>query len=114
MSDQSEPIIRDANGYDYAKGVPSLVRAHQKVLNERWPLHDGTTPHARGINDARHADGTPWTIDVHVRIELEHDGEVVLPGRAERWTRTHVYVVVEDQRVPWQKVWVRAEDVRRR
>jgi hypothetical protein len=113
MSDRSEPI-RDANGYAYDLGITTSVRRHQKVLNESWPLHDGTTPHARGINDARHPDGTPWTIDVNVRIELERDGEVVLPGRAERWTQSHVYVVVEDQRVPWQKVWVRAEDVRRR
>lgn len=112
--DLGDGVDRDANGYAYTNGITSRVRVQQKVLNASWPLHDGTTAHARNIHDARHADGSPWTIDVEARVELEHDGIVVLPGRAQRWTRTHVYVVVEDERVPWQKVWLRAADVRRR
>lgn len=112
--DQGDDVERDANGYAYRDGITSRVAVQQKVLNASWPLHDGTTPHARGIHDAQREDGSPWTIDVEVRVELEHDGVVVLAGRAERWTRTHVYVVVEDPRVPWQKVWLRAADVRRR
>lgn len=112
--DHGDGIARDANGYAYRDGITSRVGRHQKVLNESWPLRDASGPHARGINPSRHADDSPWVIDVEVRVELEHDGVLMLPARAERWTKTHVYVVVNDPRVPWGKIWLKAQDVRRR
>jgi hypothetical protein len=113
--DHGDGIVRDANGYAYKDGITPLVARQQKVLNESWPQRDADgSPHARGVSPAVHADGSPWTIDVDARIELNDDGEVILPGRAERWTKTHVYVVVTDPRVPWGKVWLSATDVRRR
>ena len=83
--------------------------AHQTVLNEAWPLRDRDGRHARGIPDQ------PHPIDVDVRLELATDGEQWLPGRAQRWTRTHVYVTaLNDARVRPPGVWVLAADVRRR
>lgn len=111
--DRGDGIDRDANGYAYRDGITSRVGRHQKVLNASWPQQDTNGGHARDVKPARHGDGSAWTIDVEARVELDPDGVVVLPGRAERWTKTHVYVVVEDPRVPWQAVWLRASDVRR-
>lgn len=112
--DLGDGIDRDANGYAYADGITSRVGRHQDVLNRSWPLRDADGFHARGINPAQHPDGTPWTIDITARVELKDDGVVFLPGRAERWTKTHVYVVVDDARVPWGFVWLQARDVQRR
>lgn len=113
--DRGDGIDRDANGYDYAAGITSCVARQQRVLNESWPeLATDGTRHARNIHPAKHPDGTPWTIDVNVRVELSDDGEVILPGRAERWNASHVFVVVDDDRLPGHKVWVLAGDVRRR
>jgi hypothetical protein len=112
--DFGDGIDRDANGYAYRDGITSRVERHQRVVNESWPRvgADGTR-HARDVKPARHDDGSPWTVDVIVRLELDVDGVVVLPGRAERWTKTHVYVVVDDPRVPWGRVWVVSADVSR-
>lgn len=82
------------------------IEGIQKVLNQEWPLRDKDGPHARGIRDHD-------PIPVRVRLVLEHDGEVVLPGEAQRWTRTHVYVRVGDPRLQVAGVWVVAADVRR-
>jgi hypothetical protein len=82
---------------------------HQKVLNQRWPYVD--------TQGRRHAEGIPdrQPIDVDVRLELERDGEVWVPGAAHRWTRTHVYVTsLNEPRVLTRAVWVLAADVRRR
>jgi len=107
-------ISRDANGYAYDRGITSEIARHQRVLNQSWPQQDAKGFHARGIRPARHDDGSLWTIDVLVRLDLSVDGEVIIEGRAERWTATHVYVVVNDPRVPGRQVWVRAQDVKRR
>jgi hypothetical protein len=112
--DHGGGVDRDANGYAYRDGITSRVERYQRVVNESWPqVGDDGTRHARGVKPARRADGSPWTVAVMVRLELDVDGVVVLPGRAERWTTTHVYVVVDDPRVPWGRVWVRAADVSR-
>lgn len=106
----------DRGSGPYLDGQPlTPERLHQRVLNQSWPQHDDNGPHARGIHPAQHDDGSPWTIDVQVRIVLEHDGIVILDGRAERWTTTHVFVTaITDPRVPRPGVWVLASDVRRR
>jgi hypothetical protein len=93
---------------DHSFNDPVVRRKSQRVQNESWPLRDDKGQHARGINDQ------PHPIDVTVRVVLEHDGEVFLPGQAVRWNRSHVYVTVSDERVPQQAVWVLARDVRRR
>ncbi|MFC5676084.1 hypothetical protein [Aeromicrobium endophyticum] len=112
--DLGDGVDRDANGYAYKDGITSRVGRHQRVLNESWPQRDPDgSRHARNVHPAKRGDGTPWTIDVEVRLEFDVDGVVVLPGRAERWTKTHVYVVVDDPRVPWAHVWVSAGDVSR-
>lgn len=65
--------------------------------------------HAEGIRDQLEP------IDVEVRIEFETDGEVWLLCRAQRWTRTHVWVTgLVDERLLQRFVWVLVEDVRRR
>lgn len=83
---------------------------HQRILNERWPyMADDGRRHAEGIRDQRDP------IDVDVRLVLERDGEVWLPGRAQRWTSTHVWVTgLVDERLHQRFVWVLATDVRRR
>jgi hypothetical protein len=112
--DLGDGVNRDANGYAYEDGITSIVARQQKVMNESWPQRDADgSRHARDVRPAKHPDGSPWTIGVMVRLEFDGDGVVVLPARAERWTKTHVYVVVVDQRVPWGRVWVRAGDVSR-
>lgn len=106
----------DRGSGPYLDGRPlTAERLHQKILNQSWPQHDADGPHARNIRPAQHEDGSPWTIDVDVRLELNDDGIVVLPGRAERWNGTHVFVAgIEDPRIPRPGVWVLAADVRRR
>jgi hypothetical protein len=101
-------INRDANGYAYKDGITSRIAREQKVLNESWPFKDAKGRHARGIDDQPAGNQRACL----VRVELEQDGEVILPGRATRWNSSHVYVIVNDQRVPRQAVWVRAHDVR--
>jgi hypothetical protein len=108
-------------GYDrgsgpYLYGRPlTAERLHQKILNRSWPQRDADGFHARDVHPAKHADDTPWRIDVDVRLEFEHDGQVVLAGVAERWNATHVFVAgINDPRVPPPGVWVLAADVRRR
>lgn len=96
----------------YADGHPGRDvhrSSYRTVLNESWPLRDRKgARHARGIPDQ------PNPIPVEVRLELDPDGEVWLPGRAARWTRTHVYVNgLADDRIAIRAVWVVAADVRR-
>lgn len=80
----------------------------QAVLNESWPLRDKAGQHARGIPDQ------PHPIPVEVRVVLENDGEHWMTGRAQRWTKTHVFVAgLADERLRNHFVWVRAGDVRR-
>jgi hypothetical protein len=80
------------------------------VLNESWPEQDSKGPHARNIPEQPANNHRPCI----VRLVFKDDGETILDGRATRWTRTHVYVSVNDPRVPGYSVWVKAEDVRRR
>ena len=96
------------SGNDY--GEPKAAqhrRGTQPIVNESWPLTDRAGEHARGIEDQ------PEPIDVEVRIEWADDGEEWLPGRAHRWTASHVFVRFEDSRSLTGFVWVRARDVRR-
>lgn len=105
----ADEIRRDANGYAYRDYPSSRAELFQKVLNESWPLHDGKTFHARGIDDQP----VERRMGVLVRLVFENDGEDFLPATATRWTKTHVFVVVNDPRVQNGQVWVKAEEVRR-
>jgi len=82
----------------------------QRVLNVAWPYQDANGRlHAEGIRDRAES------IDVDVRVVFEDDGEVWLPGRAQRWTSTHVWVTgLVDERLHQRFVWVLIVDVRRR
>lgn len=98
----------DANGYLLGSKTPT-----QRVLNQAWPYSDSKSVHARGLDD-KPVDEQQL---VYVRLELEHDGEVILEGRATRWTDegSHVMVVVDDPRIPKPgMVWVRLHDTRPR
>lgn len=101
----------DANGYRYSVGITSRAGKWQTILNSEFPqLDNNGNRHARNIREQpadRH-------ILVHVRLEFEVDGEVVIDGRAERWTKSHVHVVADDPRLQVGGVWVRSGDVRRR
>lgn len=103
-----DEIHRDANGYDYSKYPAERSKKAQRVANESWPMQDAKGKHARGIND-QPVDNQRQVL---VRLELADDGEVVLPGRATRWNRSHVFCVVDDPRVPNQMIWLRARDVK--
>lgn len=104
-------MVHDRGSGPYEDGKPVRPESvAQPVANESWPFQDSKGRHSRGIED-QPADNRR---DVWVRLELERDGEVVLEGRAARWNRSHVYVHVNDPRVPRQAVWVRAKDVRPR
>lgn len=83
----------------------------QKILNESWPEKD-----EQGNGCARNVYYAPIDkiIPCIVRLDFAQDGEMVLDGTAERWTRSHVYVTLDDARVSHHAVWVRARDVRRR
>lgn len=94
---------------DYGRW-PKRDTAAQKVLNQSWPLQDKNGKHARGIPDQP----PDKQLDVTVRLQLEHAGEVLVDGRAVRWTKTHVYIHTNDPRVPGPGVWLLARDVRRR
>lgn len=100
----AEDEIPDRGSGRYENGKP--VRATdrlQKVLNESWPDEAGQ------LGDAppdRH-------VSVLVRIDFEHDGVEILPGRMTRWTHTHVFVKIDDPRIQLHQVWVKAEDAKR-
>lgn len=102
------PHDRGSGPYRDGKPLPS-DSLWQNIDNEDWPYRDDKGRHARGINDRPIEQQRPVT----VRLVFERDGEVFLPGRASRWTATHVYVIVNDPRVRRMAVWVKAEDVRR-
>ena len=80
-----------ANDYGEPKAAQHR-RGTQSVVNESWPLSDKAGEHARGIEDQ------PDPIDVEVRVERADDGEEWLPGRATRWTSSHVFVRFQDPR----------------
>lgn len=83
------------------------IEGVQQVLNQDWPLTRGDgTKHAEGIPDQPPR-------PVRARVVFEHDGEEWLQGRAQRWTRTHVFVAIMDARLQIGAVWLRVEDVRR-
>jgi hypothetical protein len=103
-------IERDANGYSYERGVTSQVARQQEILNESWPERDSKGPHARNIREQPAHNHRPC----RVRLVFKNDRETILDGLATRWTSSHVYVTVNDQRVRGFAVWVKAEDVRRR
>jgi hypothetical protein len=109
--DHGDGIPRDANGYRYDEYPAARAELHQQILNQSWPERDAGGFHARNIHDQpvdRH-------LDVTVRVVFERDGEVLIPGRATRWNRSHVFVTaINDPRVPRPGVWVLARDVRRR
>jgi hypothetical protein len=46
-------------------------------------------------------------------VVWEHDGEEWIPGRAVRWLRPVVFVLINDQRHRGAGVWVPLKDVRR-
>ena len=98
--------VPDSNDYGEPKAAQHR-RGTLAALNESWPLRDKAGEHARGIEDQ------PEPIDVEVRIEWADGGEEWLPGRAHRWTASHVFVRFQDARSPTGFVWVRARDVRR-
>lgn len=77
----------------------------QKVLNENWPPADV----ARRLNDRPVEEQIP----VSVRVVFTA-GEERLDGMAARWTRMHGYVIVADQRIRNQGIWVLAADIQRR
>lgn len=79
----------DGNDYGEPKGQGARGGT-QAIANESWPLSDKAGGHARGIEDQ------PEPIDVEVRIEWADDGEEWLPGRAHRWTSSHVFVRFQD------------------
>lgn len=94
---------------DYGRWPKQDVAA-QKVLNQSWPLQDKGGKHARGIPDQP----AEKQLDVTVRLELQHAGEVFVDGVAVRWHGQFVYVHTNDPRVPCPGVWLLARDVRRR
>lgn len=101
----------DRGSGPYREGRPvTRDSLWQNIENISWPYRDKDGKrHARGINDRPIEQQRPVT----VRLVFEHDGEVFIPGRASRWTATHVCVIVNDPRVRRMAVWVKAEDVRR-
>lgn len=104
-------MTHDRGSGPYRDGEPVTAESlWQEIKNESWPLRDKAgKAHANGIDD-QPAENQRECL---VRLEFKTDGDVVLPGRAQRWTATHVYVVVNDPRVRRMAVWVRAQDVRR-
>lgn len=75
---------------------------HQKILNIEWP----PSGIVKFLPDRR-------PVPVDVRVEWEHDGEEWLPGRAVRWTRPVVFVLINDRRHHGAGLWVPTRDVRR-
>ncbi|MBB5984025.1 hypothetical protein [Kribbella solani] len=77
----------------------------QRVMNESWPAPEV----ARALKDVE-----AWKqIDVEARVVLEQDGQQVMHGRAVRWTRLHVCVLLPDRRLLVPYVWLNPSDVRR-
>jgi hypothetical protein len=77
----------------------------QRVLNESWPAPEV----ARAMKDI-----DAWKqIEVDARVVLDQDGPVTMRGRAVRWTRMHVCVLLPDPRLLVPYVWLNPSDVRR-
>ena len=93
---------RDINGY--------LLRRSETIqpLNVSWPLRDKNGWHARGIEDQRNP------IEVNVRVLWPDETDELLPARATRWNKSHVFCVVSDRRIERPGIWVLARDVKRR
>lgn len=87
---------------------PPGPERHEKFdqpANQLWPPPEV----ARRLNDKSLADQIP----VSVRLEFS-TGEETLDGMAKRWWQRHVYVGVDDPRLPTWGAWVDASDVTRR
>jgi hypothetical protein len=98
-------------GPDHSFRDPHAAKVgYQRVTNEVWPFNDSNGRHARGIDDQP----AERQLDVMARLVFEHDGETWVNGRAVRWNRSHVMVVVTDPRLHTGMVWLRAHDVKRR
>lgn len=84
-----------------AFGAPSDWN-HQQVVNVEWP-----------------PDGIPNLLPEHrpvpvqARVVWEHDGEEWIPGRAVRWLRPVVFVLINDRRHRGAGLWLPVRDVRR-
>lgn len=91
-------------GSDHSFRDPRAKHTRPKILNESWP------------DDARHLKDQPddKQVEVTVRVDFADTGVELLEGRAIRWNRSHVCVVVNDRRLLTPYLWVRARDVRRR
>ena len=101
----------DRGSGPYKDGKPVTYESrHQRVENESWPERDQDGNwHARNIREQPAANH----VDVEVRCVFAVDGECWVPGRATRWTASHVMIDVNDERVIGRKLWVEAGDVRR-
>jgi len=95
---------------DHSYRDPRAKATRPRILNESWPFHDSNGSHARGLDDKP----AEQQLDVIVRVEFADEGETELEGRAIRWNRSHVCVLVNDQRMLSPYLWVRARDVRRK
>jgi len=91
-------------GYDPSDGS-GVSAGWQRVTNTSWP----PLGIARTLRDFP----SEHQVDVVARIVFEDDGEQFLPGRATRWTRSHVCVLIVDPRLQVAYNWLAASDVRR-
>lgn len=94
-----DPIHRDLS--DRARGPDQW----QDVTNEAWP----PLGVARTLRDVP----LDQQLEVVARLVFAVDGEQYLPGRAIRWTRTNVCVMINDPRLQVSYVWLAPADVRR-
>ena len=84
---------------------PDRHETFDQPTNQSWPPPEV----ARRLNDKPRAE----QISVTVRLEFS-TGEEMLDGIAARWWKQHVYVKVNDPRLPTWGAWVDAADVERR
>lgn len=92
---------------DYSSHATNVQPASgwQKPANELWPKPEV----ARRLNDVDIQKQIPVTVRLEYDTGTEHQH-----GVATRWTASHVYVVVSDERLHSGGCWVRADDVVRR
>lgn len=84
-----------------AYGAPSEWN-HQRVVNVEWP--------PEGIPSML-PEQPP--VPVRVRVVWEHDGEEWIAGRAVRWLRPVVFVLINDARHRGAGLWLPLKDIRR-
>lgn len=91
---------------------PPSQGGFQRVTNECWPYRHPETgePHARP-ELAPVETMTPFGVEA--RVVFEHDGEVILRGRAARWANGSTFVQIDDRRLQIRGAWLRDRDVRR-